>query len=107
MAFVNKCKLSSQSQLLSLQKAFSLLLVTMVVTTMQYSVASAQDDCPRMKPQTSVCSEYIKSYDTAVPQQVKVLDAVDAQLSYINLADGDVNNDKVSVTRVYYACKLL
>lgn len=101
MAFINKCKLSSQSQLLSLQKAFSLLLVMMVVTTMQYSVVSAQD-CPRTE--TSGCTEYIKSYDTAVPQQVKVLDAVDAQLSYINLADEDVNNDNVSVMRVYYAC---
>lgn len=94
MAFINKCKLSSQSQLLSLQKALSLLLVMMVVTAMQYPVAIAQD-CPRMK--TSGCAEYIKSYDKAVPQQVKVLDAVDAQLSYINLADDNVNNDKVSI----------
>ena len=70
----------------------------MVVTTMQSSVTNAQG-CPRTK--TSGCAEYVKTYDKTVPQQVKVLDAVDAQLSYINLANENVNDDKVSVN---YLC---
>lgn len=90
MAFINEYKLSSQLQLcLSFQKPFSLLLVMVVVMIpTQYSTA-----CPR----TAIddCIEYGETYDRTVPQQLKVLDAVDAQLSYINLADEGENNDKV------------
>lgn len=104
MGFVkkNECSLSS-SQFqprvsVPQKKPFSLLLVMMVLaTTMQWSVAVAQT-CPRTR--SSGCREYVESYDKDVPQQVKVLDAVDAQLSYINLAEENGNNDKVRMVYI-------
>jgi hypothetical protein len=92
MAFINKYTSSSQLQqslCQSLQKPFSLLLVmVMVMTPMQYSMACPRTEIPE-------CAEYSETYDRIVPQQLKVLDAVDAQLSYINLAGEGVNNEKV------------
>ena len=90
MVFINEYKsLSQLQQCLSFQKPFSLLLIMVVVMIpTQYSTA-----CPRAA--IDDCIEYGENYDRTESQQLKVLDAVEAQLSYINLADEGENNDQV------------
>lgn len=75
----------------------------MVVTTLQQCSVAVAQGCPRTK--VSRCTEYIKSYDKDVPQQLKVLDAVDAQLAYINLET--VDNDEVHAYTIAWVYELV
>lgn len=89
----------------SLHPIFMLFVMTAVVL-MQPPSAGATQDQPDCTCNRFYCSgisrqdysEYFNTYDSRVNQENKVLDSIEAQTSYINLADKTANSDDNQVT---------
>ena len=80
--------------LYGISPSLSILLFMTAVVMVQPS--ATQETCGRY---LGPCSTYFNVYDSQVDQEHKVLDGIEAQINYINLADQN-NNDQVMINTV-------
>ena len=76
--------------------SFSLSIMLFVVAVVAVQPSATQTTCIRYSQKCGDYRDYFNAYDAQVDQEHKVLDSLEAQTSYINLADIN-NNDQVTV----------